>query len=216
MFSVILLMAGKGNRMNIDINKTLLPLGDKLVYEHSLDKFLSFNDEIICVISKDDEDKLKLPKNVKVVYGGLTRGESVKNGLEAASNPYIIIHDAARPFISLDIINQIKKLANKEEAILTYLDVNDTIKLNDGKIKTLERNKLLRAVTPQCGPRDILLKAYNNAFNDKIEFTDDISLLEYYYPQININLIKANDHSFKITTKVDYELAQIVWRKYYA
>ncbi|MGM9970774.1 MAG: IspD/TarI family cytidylyltransferase [Anaeroplasma sp.] len=216
MYSVILLMAGKGTRLGLNKNKVLLPIGEHLMFEYPLKTFSDLNFEIICVISKDDEKTLfpLLPKNVLYTYGGSTRGESVKNGLKMCHNQYVFIHDCARPFISKAVIEDIINNIDKKEAALVYTNVKDTIKINNNGLTTLDRSSLIAAATPQCAPKNILVSAYEKAENDGIEFTDDISLLEKYYPQIKINLVLGNEECFKITTKLDYELAKIVGGKF--
>lgn len=216
MFSAILLMAGKGERMNMDINKILLPLGNKKVYEYSLEVLLKTVDEVICVISKDNEEIIKsLPKNVKYTFGGKTRQESVINGLKMVSNDYVLIHDSARPFITKELINEIKEELLNDKNVLVCSECKDTIKEQRGtKINTLDRDKLIKAYTPQCSKKDILLDSYNKALKDNMQFTDDLSIVEYYHPEIDTKLIYASDDLFKITTKLDYELAKLIWRKY--
>ena len=86
MFSVILMMAGNASRMQMKENKVYLPLGNQMVFEYALKLFLSYDFEIICVIRKEDRIHLKnYEGKVKIVYGGLTRQESVYNGLKEAS-----------------------------------------------------------------------------------------------------------------------------------
>lgn len=211
MISVILLMAGKGQRMNNNINKVLLPLGDKLIYEHSLELFLKYNCEVICVISKDDANIIdNLPRNCKYTFGGKTRMESVYNGLKLCTNDYVLVHDAARPLLSQSILEEILNIKNPYNAILTYLDVKDTIKEKGAKIVTLDRNNLIAAATPQCAPLTILKDAYEKAMKENYIGTDDISLIEKYLPHIQIDLIKTNEECFKITTNTDYLLAKLI------
>lgn len=209
MITAILLMAGKGTRMNMDINKILLPINGKPIYMYSLEKFISLGFEVICVINEADENIIdSLPSNVKYTFGGNTRGESVINGLKLATGEYTIIHDAARPFISMDILNEI--VDDISNPILCYHPVKDTIKdVSDG-VKTLKRDNLIAAVTPQCAATSLLVEVYNKAINENISFTDDISLIERYYPNQKIKLIRANDEAFKITTALDYDLACLI------
>ena len=216
MFSAILLMAGKGERMKKSINKVLLPLGDKKIYEYSLKVLLETVDEVICVISENDSEKIKkLPKNVKVTFGGKTRQESVMNGLKLASHEYVLIHDSARPFITTDLINDIKSRLINNRNVLVGFKCKDTIKqIKDGTILTLDRSTLVRAATPQCAKTSYMLEAYKMSIEDKMEFTDDLSVLEYYYPEIETEIVFADDDLFKITTEIDYQLAELIWRKY--
>lgn len=216
MFSAILLMAGKGERMKKDINKILLPLGNKKIYEYSLKVLLETVDEVICVISENDSALMKkLPKNVKVTFGGKTRQESVLSGLKLASNEYVIVHDAARPFLTVDLMHDIKSRLINNRNVLTCFKCKDTIKqIKDGTIQTIDRDTLVRAATPQCARTSYLLDAYKMSIADNLAFTDDLSVLEYYYPQIETELVFADDDLFKITTETDYELAELIWRKY--
>ena len=218
MISVVLLMGGKGSRMKLDINKVLLPLGSKKVYQYPLDLFLKFNCEIICVVSKDDYALVRdeLPCNVKVTIGGSTRFESVYNGLKCCSGDYVLIHDAARALIAEDVINEIINKANKNEAILTYTSLKDTIKINDNnRLITLDRNKLIASATPQCASLAIMLDSYEKALKDNYISTDDISLIEKYHTEIKINLVDGHDTSFKITTPIDYKLAKLLVEEEY-
>ena len=213
MVSVILVMAGRGTRMGIDKNKILLDLANKPVYMHSLELFLQYNFEIICVINKDDENEIvpNLDKRVKYTYGGDTRLMSVFNGLKMATGDYVIVHDAARPVISKDIIDEILLKKDNSDAILTYLPVKDTIKTNvNNKLTTLDRNILISAVTPQCAKYDILYKSLNQAINESKNFTDDISAIEFYFNKAKIELIRANDECIKLTTMLDYKLLKAI------
>ena len=213
MVSVILLMAGKGTRMKENINKVLLPLGDKMIFQYPLSLFVKLDFEVICVISKDDEEIVRknIPSQVKLVYGGNTRQESVYNGLMECTGDYVLIHDAARAFISLATINEIIENKNNNEAILTYLNVKDTIKIKNGEIvSTLPRESLIAATTPQCASKELFLEVYNLAKKDNFIATDDISLIEKYRPDVRINYILANEENFKITTPLDLKLAKLI------
>ncbi len=212
MNSLVLVMAGKGQRMNKNINKILLPLGDKPIYEYSINLFKEFDFEIICVINKDDE--IIKEDGIIYTYGGKTRSESVYNGLKIAKGDYVFIHDAARPLLSKEVIINILNNLNKNEAYLTYLESVDTLKeIDNDKIITLDRNKIIRALTPQCAKKDILIDSYDKAFKDNKSFTDDISLIEEYHKEVKINLVKSNPENFKITTEFDYELAKVLVKK---
>ena len=219
MVSVLLLMAGKGTRMGYEKNKILLPFGDKYLFEFPLDTFLSFGFEVICVISKEDEEeisKVLKKRNVKYTLGGKTRGESVYNGLKVATGDYIMIHDAARMFIDKDLIHEILATSLEEAPILTYTKVKDTIKaLEDKKLNTLNRDSLIAAATPQCAKRSLFLDVYEKAFQEGYSGTDDISLIEKYYKDMEIKLVLAKDTIFKVTTKLDYDLALLLWREIY-
>lgn len=215
MISVILLMAGRGRRMGYARNKMLLPFGDKYLYEIPLMKFLNKGYEVICVIAEEDRDIIvpRLPiAKVKYVYGGKTRSESVMSGLKAATGKYVMIHDAARMFVHEEVINEVAEMIEDGEVVLTYSSCKDTVKYKDGdKIKTLDRNNILLASTPQAGPLDLFKEVYEKAMKDNYSSTDDVSLIEKYHPEIKIQTVC--DESLKVTTPIDYEVALALWRK---
>lgn len=216
MVSVILLMAGRGARMGYSKNKILLPFDDKYLFEIPLHTFLLQGYEVVCVVSESDLDIIKplLPKNVKYVLGGDTRQESVYNGLKAASGDYIMIHDAARMFISKELILKIEEASKGIYPVLAYTEVKDTIKINEGgKLRTLNRASLIAAATPQAAPKALFMEVYEKAKNEGFIATDDISLIEKYHPEIELKLILADDLLFKVTTPKDYEVALDIWRK---
>lgn len=213
MVSVVLLMAGSGSRMRADKNKILLPLGNKLIYEYPLDLFLEYDFEVVCVINELDKDEIipKLPKKVKYTFGGATRQESVLNGLKLVTGDYVLIHDGARALLSKEVIEDILKNKAEDEAILVCKSVKDTIKrINDIKLVTLNRSELIAAETPQCAPTKLLLDCYQRALDESFIATDDVSLIEKYYPYTYIRLVNGNEYNFKITTPIDYELAKLI------
>lgn len=216
MTTAVIVAAGSGTRMGLDSNKALIKLGNKRVFMYSVSQFMKYVDEIILVISEKDSFIIdELPKNIKYVFGGKSRGESVYNGIKASSGDYVLIHDAARPFISSDVIKEITTNIPHKEAVLSYLESIDTIRYNDNsKLTLLNRDNVIRAATPQCAPKDLLLDAYQKSFNENKQFTDDIAVLENYYPNIKINLIKVNKEAFKLTYPIDLKLASVIWRDY--
>lgn len=211
--SLILLMAGTGSRMKMDTNKVLLPLGNKKIYEYSLDLFKKYNFEIICVVNEND--KLELPDYVKVATGGKSRMESVYNGLRLVTGNYVFIHDSARPFLAKEVLEELIANISDDYAMLCADKVKDTIRiLEDNKLKVLNRDNLVAAKTPQCAPTKILLDSYHKAMKENKLFTDDIAVIENYHPEFEIKIINSNPDNFKITTKIDYELAKLIWRNY--
>ena len=201
--------------MGYSRNKMLLPFGDKYLFEIPLKKFLDKGYEVICVIAQEDRDIIvpRLPiAKVKYVYGGQTRAESVMAGLKVATGKYVMIHDAARMFVHDEVINDIAYHIENGEVVLTYSACKDTVKQKEGnKIKTLNRDSILLAATPQAGPLDLFKEVYEKANQDNYLSTDDISLIEKYHPEIEIKLVQ--DESFKVTTPIDYEVAKILWGK---
>lgn len=207
MISVVLLMSGNSSRMNLNENKLFLPLGDKMVFEHSLMKFLDYDFEIICVTQQKYISHLSIYQDkVKIVEGGTTRQESVYNGLMACTNDYVIIHDAARPFIENKIIDEcVCAIKANENFIVTCEPKDSMYQINP--FKSLDRGNILLAQTPQGGLKQDFLNAHIIAKNRNLLFTDDISLLMNAIEK-PIKIIESSDNNFKITTKLDYIIAK--------
>ena len=211
--TAIILMAGSGTRMKMNEMKCFLKLKDKMVFQYSLNTFYPLVDEIILVIRKEDEILIKpyLDDKIKYAFGGKERQDSVYNALKLCSNDYVLIHDAARPLISKNVINEILLNKNNNEVILTYLPSKNSIRIKeDNKLININRDNVLNVTTPLCAPLNILLDSYNRAINDNLLFTDDIAVIENYHKDIKINLIRANDEDIKLTTKMDYYLLNML------
>lgn len=214
MFSAVIVMAGRGQRMQQNMNKALLMLGDKPVFMHSVLAFKPFCKEIILVVSKADyDDVLKYvesDKAITIVIGGESRGESVYNGLCHVNTLYALVHDAARPLIAKEVIEDCLTELKKDKAVLTYTPVKDTIKqIKDKTLSTLKRTDLIAAQTPQGANTNLLINCYEKTLEDSYEFTDDISLIERYSKQ-EIALIPGNEENFKITTPLDFKVAEML------
>lgn len=207
MISVILMMAGSSSRMNKNENKLFLELGSKKVFQYSLDKFLEYDFEVICVTKEEYKHYLEgyLDK-IKIVIGGNTRQESVYNGLLACNNDYVMIHDAARPFVSNKIIDDCVMAINEGKNFLVSTPSKDSIYLKT-PLTSINRDSICLAQTPQGGLKLDLLNAHILAKNENLAVTDDISLLLKFSDK-EIKLVDGEDKNFKITTQIDYILAK--------
>ncbi|CCV66639.1 putative bifunctional protein 2-C-methyl-D-erythritol 4-phosphate cytidylyltransferase/ 2-C-methyl-D-erythritol 2,4-cyclodiphosphate synthase (IspD/IspF) [Paracholeplasma brassicae] len=202
MYSSIVLCAGLGSRSELGYNKVTHLFNGKPIFLHSVDVFLKRSHEVIVVINPNDEAFMKeaLPKEVKITYGGNTRGESVLSGLKLVTNPNVLIHDGARPFINEDMVIQIEDQLLEYDAVMLAKSVINTIyeKQDDG-LHVLERNKLFEAETPQGFKTDKIKLAY---VKQQGLFTDDISLYQACYKD-EVGLIFHGYDNHKITTKQD-------------
>lgn len=154
--------------------------------------------------------KYRVP--VRLILGGVTRAESVQNGLASASRAatHILVHDGARPFLKPEWIrNLIQKLKNSDGVVLGQAMVPTTkrIDLKSGEIiETLNRSELFAAETPQIINRKTLECSYKLLGRAALQATDDVSIVE-----LAGGLIRAVTHNgcnMKITTKEDYEVAK--------
>ena len=205
--AAIIVAAGTGNRFGGEIPKTYHLLNGEAVLSHSLRAFVNHSliDTIIIVHHADHTDYLtpilaNFPQ-VKTVLGGETRQESVLNGLESFTNPpnKILIHDAARPLVSAELITRIVQC--DAPAILPATPVTDTIRhLEHGLI---DRSKLLAAQTPQGFDYQTILKLHREATT---QVTDDIALAQA--AGITVETIKGDPANRKITTAEDLQMMQ--------
>ena len=203
--SVVLLAAGLGRRMGASKPKAFLTLGGKPLYQHALETFRALK-EVRQVI-------LVVPKGAKVaggVEGGARRQDSVRNGLREvdAASDLVLIHDAARPFATPDLIRRVMKGALEHGGAVPGLPVPDTLKrVNpEGRIEaTLDRNGLWAVQTPQ-GFRKGALEAAYDAGHGAEDATDDAQILERAGGTVAV--VEGEKWNFKITSKSDLSLAE--------
>lgn len=212
MVTAILLMAGKASRMKMSQNKVFLPLANKMVFQYALDLFISKNLEVVCVIKEEDRPYLKdYYSKVKIVTGGETRQESVYNGLMVALGDCVLIHDAARPFLSEKILDECLDSLAAGSPFLVAKPCNDTI-YSMNPIKYLKREDYCLAQTPQGGKTKLLTECYNKALSENVTVTDDISLVLKYSNE-EVRIIEGSEYNFKITSQFDYILAKEVVKR---
>lgn len=208
-YSVIILAAGSGNRMNLGYNKVLYKINDKSIVENSVDAFLKHDKciEIILVVSKKELEYFKEMfngSNIKIVEGGKTRSESVYNGLKSVSNEYVMIHDGARPYITIDLLDKLCEELIVSEACILAVKVKDTIKVvNELKIvDTPDRSTLYAAQTPQAFSTKLIRECYLKARNRLSDFSDDSSIVECF-SNVKVTIVESSYANVKVTTKED-------------
>ncbi|MCL2566259.1 MAG: 2-C-methyl-D-erythritol 4-phosphate cytidylyltransferase [Defluviitaleaceae bacterium] len=221
--SAVILAGGSGTRLSANIPKQYLNIGDKPVLAYSLDVFntLSFVGEIIVVAAEDMLDYCRnniielfcSKKPVKLVKGGAFRQESSFKGVIAASSPYVMVHDGARPFAAADDITRLYKTMLVNNSAILAAPVTDTIKetTQDAQImRTIERDNLWAAATPQAFLRETLIKAHKMALDTNFVGTDDASLLEFIGEKVTI--VECSSRNIKITTSEDLVFADFLVR----
>lgn len=154
-------------------NKLLEKINGKEVIKYTVQAFENSNvDEIIiCAnvsIINELQEILKDCRKVKIIEGGETRQASVFNGLNASECDYVLIHDAARPMISADLVNQTIEMVKDKNALTVATKTIDTIKeVEDGKIvRTIDRAKLYNTQTPQAFKYELIKMRIPN-YTDK-------------------------------------------------
>lgn len=193
-------------------NKLLEKINNKEVIKYTVDAFEASNiDEIIiCAnISIIDELKeiFKTYKKVSIIEGGNTRQASVYNGLKHSSCDFVLIHDAARPMISIDLINQAIEMVKEKKALTVATKTIDTIKeVEDGVIvQTIDRAKLYNTQTPQAFEYNLIKNAHEKLVGES--FTDDAGMLEFFGQDVHILI--GSYKNIKITTQNDIDIAKI-------
>jgi 2-C-methyl-D-erythritol 4-phosphate cytidylyltransferase/2-C-methyl-D-erythritol 2,4-cyclodiphosphate synthase len=210
----IIVAAGRGTRAGFDINKVYMPLGSGTVLEKCLRTFEDSGlfQGVTVVISEADRelyDAISAPDIVRAVtVGGSTRQESVYRGLATAPEDVdiVAVHDAARPFVTKEIIAATLASAMECGSGVISTPVTDTIKQleDDGRVTTLNRAALYSVQTPQSFRRDMLMDAHEKAVKDGFTATDDAALYERYCGNLRLVTAPGAENNIKLTHKKDF------------
>ena len=146
-----------------------------------------------------------------VAPGGKHRGESVRNGMEDLPSEcrVVLIHDAARPFASAEMVERVVAEARAGRGAIAALPVVDTLKEVDesGRIvRTVDRTRLWRAQTPQGFPRELIERAHREARDAHVEATDDAALCERL--GIDVVVVRGSERAMKVTEEGDFARAE--------
>ena len=215
----IILAGGRGIRLNAAAPKQFLPLGGRPVILWSLETFNAIKeiDHILVVVPADcmslTEQLLasrSIDKILKIIPGGITRQESSYRALESCDfdeDDILLIHDAARPFISAETIRKCLAETARTGATGVYIPSRDTVALiENGAIGTIPaREKTYCAQTPQGFRYSVIRKAHDLALRGDRPATDDIGMA--INAGIRVTFVEGEDANFKITTDLDYTLA---------
>ena len=211
MISVIICAAGSGTRANLAENKILHELNGMPVLSYSLSAFSPLADEILVVCRKEDRSKilplLSTSPNARTVIGGETRFGSVKNALKEVKGDIVLVHDAARPFVTRKIIDDCIESVKKYGSGVCALPATDTTVLaeNGAIISVPARESVFSVQTPQGFYTKDLLRAYEEA---RGEFTDDSGIYAKYVAPPHIFL--GDRCNRKLTFREDFLPAERV------
>lgn len=219
----MLVAAGQGTRIGGPVPKQYRELAGQAVLLWSLETFLGLPDiaHIVIVLPAGDAANppawlaSHLGDQVSVVAGGAERHDSVELGTAALSADCItvLVHDAARPLIDRETILSVIAVARGGEGAVPALPMGDTVKQSGGRtppaiVRTIPREQLWRAQTPQGFPRTMLVAAQQRTRADRLVPTDDAAQVE----QIGgtVRLVPGTTENFKLTTEADFELAEAI------
>ncbi|NDW08404.1 2-C-methyl-D-erythritol 4-phosphate cytidylyltransferase [Dysgonomonas sp. 520] len=215
--SVIIVAGGKGLRMGHDLPKQFIPIGGKPVLMRTMEAFYNYDSQvdIVLVLSPDyydywqklcEEYQFSIPH--QMTQGGETRYHSVKNGLSLVTSDVVAVHDAARPFVSNDLIERCFENIDSLKAVVPAIEATDSLReMTDGThSKIIDRSKIRLVQTPQVFSANILKEAYRQEYTSV--FTDDASVVESI--GIAVHLVKGETTNIKITTPFDLEVAKLL------
>jgi 2-C-methyl-D-erythritol 4-phosphate cytidylyltransferase/2-C-methyl-D-erythritol 2,4-cyclodiphosphate synthase len=219
----VIVAGGRGERLRgpSDIPKQYLPLAGASVLAHSLRVLAGHPlvDRTQVVIHPTDRDRYEEAAGpfaahlAGPVAGGPTRQESVRRGLEALevlAPERVLIHDAARPFLTADLVTRLLAALDSHKGAIAAEPIADTLKraTADGLVAdTIDRADLWRAQTPQAFHfADILAAHRRAAATGKDSFTDDSALAEW--AGLPVQLVASSCNNMKLTTREDFMLAE--------
>lgn len=224
--SAIVLAAGAGRRIGGDLAKPYLPIAGRAMVLRTLDKMFAATSvsQVVLVVAALELEKCGAllrgdaalrDRSIILQVGGATRQESARRGLEkiATDADIVIIHDAARPFVSPQLIDRCVECAAEKGAAVLGVPVRDTIKMvaDDHVVRsTPERSFLWEIQTPQVFQRDLIVAAHARAKNDGVEVTDDAMVVERL--GLPVYVLESNRDNFKITLPEDVWLAEVMVR----
>jgi len=213
----VIVAAGIGKRVGAAIPKQYLPLLGKTIIEHSLTPFLNHPEisRVVVSIAGNDQwfaqlDIAKHPK-IEMVKGGEERVDSVLSALTIIDgDDYVLVHDAARPCITRsDIDKLIKTVLESKQGAILGARVRDTMKRStpSGQIsRTVERENLWHALTPQMFQNKQLINAINCAENPQ-NITDEASAMEM--SGLPVTIVEGRSDNLKVTRYEDLQLAEL-------
>ncbi len=217
----VVLAAGSGRRMGGDIPKQYRILCGKPVLYYSLKAFEESGVKGIVLVVSDDMkewvqgeiiEKFHMKKVIAVVSGGKERQDSVKAGIAVLPEAsYVLIHDGARPFVSVELIQRLMATVQETSACIPAVQVKDTIKQVRNRIicSTPNRAELYAAQTPQAFATGLLAEAFRKAEQEApgLQVTDDAMLVEEILGQ-KVTVIEGDYRNLKLTTAEDMLIAQ--------
>lgn len=204
-YDVVIVASGKGQRANLGYNKAFYKMKDnKTVLEHSASLFVEDKDCVNIIIVTNEEYFSSVFNNEKIILttGGKERNDSVRNGLKKVESEYVLIHDAARPYLNKESLNEVKKAVEEHKAAILAKKSIDTIKVvKDGVIvNTLDRNFVYMAETPQAFETKLLKECHEKCKN--MIYTDDASILESL--GYDVYVVESKFNNKKLTVEADF------------
>lgn len=220
----VLLAGGQGLRLNQDTPKQFIRVAGKSLLEHSYMALHSY-DPLARMVVVVPADAAALAKKLlanqptaEFVIGGDSRQASTWAALKhlSADPPHsVVIHDAARPFLSAQIVHDVVQALEQHEAVDVAIPTADTIIVErDGFIQSIpKRNHIYRGQTPQGFHFKPLIRSYHEVGESRLaEFTDDCGIYMDCNPMGRVRIVKGSSENIKITEDLDLALADEIFR----
>jgi 2-C-methyl-D-erythritol 4-phosphate cytidylyltransferase len=220
--SAIIVAAGAGTRLGTILPKAFIDLGGKPLFCHSLTTLLSheavseavlvvpeaYRDEALRIVNDAD-----FTKDVTIVLGGDQRWQSVENGVRTVQSDWVLVHDAARPFVTRAVIDRMLEKMEHFDCVITATPEVDTIRSFSGEVAgaVIERSTLVRVGTPQLFRRARLIEAFKTVSTLPAPPTDEAALMQQ--AGIAVGMAWGDPANFKITTQADLAMAEALYAR---
>lgn len=218
---VVVVAGGRGARLGGDTPKQFIEIAGVPMLLRAVRPFLA-HAAVAQVIVVLPAEQAKAPphwlaghvgERLRLARGGAERADSVANGIAELGDAIrvVLVHDAARPFPSGALIDRVLAAARRGVGAVPAVPVADTVKELDATrpqqvVRTVPRDRLVRAQTPQGFPREMLLRAHERARSDGYHGTDDASLVERMGGPVEV--VAGEGRNIKVTTPEDLVLAE--------
>lgn len=219
---VVIVAGGSSTRTSGTKLKQFRWVAGKPTLLHSLQTFMARPDVVSVVVVLPLEYAADPPPwvfqcdidRLMISTGGRSRTESVANGLEDLPDEarVVLIHDAARPLVSDDTIERVVQAVRNGQCAVAALPVVDTLKEVDESgviVRTVERERLWRAQTPQGFPREVIVRAHREAKQQHVTATDDAGLCERL--GIPMVVVRGGERAMKLTEDADFARAEALF-----
>ncbi|HVT03375.1 MAG TPA: 2-C-methyl-D-erythritol 4-phosphate cytidylyltransferase [Thermoanaerobaculia bacterium] len=217
--TVIIPAAGSGVRFGGEVPKQYLPLGGRPLIVWTIDVFFRHPAVERIIVAVSGEQLASMQEivdhnrwgNVRLVNGGETRQDSVRNALKLAIKlgaELVAIHDSVRPLFAAEGLDPLLEAASQVGASLPALPLSDTIhRVHDQQIvETLDRGELVAAQTPQCFRSGLLSQSLDRAAAESFSGTDEAGVFAHYgFP---VRVLPGDPGNIKVTRPEDWKLAE--------
>lgn len=212
----IVTAGGIGKRMGTAIPKQFIEICGKPIIIRTLERLLSYDKDaqVIVTLPVDYVDFFKdlllqflANQEVSIVVGGEERFHSIKNALNEVKGEYVWIHDAVRPFVSVDVLESLGEAVLKNKAVIPVIEVKESLRqVLKSESKAVKRSEFRIVQTPQVFESALIQQAYRQEYWS--EFTDDASVVEAN--GYEIYLVEGNEKNIKLTNPLDLKLADLL------